>query len=277
MKHAIMVIGHGKSDILQQTIDHLDDDDIDFYIHWDKKDALPFLHSKCSKIKFDSYRRKVSWGTDSLVLVENSLMSLVNSSCTDYDYVHLISANDIPLMTKKYFKNFFIKDAYLSFSKDVTAEDRHRIQWYYPIRSLNVRTVIGYQIILKPIIFFNRLIGINRLKTNFHVEKGAQWFSLRSRLVSEVLKYPNLGSFLHSYLADEVYIQSILHRYKPLNFTEKIENPKMAARYIDWKRGTPYVFQLSDVQELKKLIDTDYAFVRKVTDTRLMSQLFGEF
>lgn len=38
MKHAIMVIGYGENaGVLQETINVLDDSDIDFYIHWDKR------------------------------------------------------------------------------------------------------------------------------------------------------------------------------------------------------------------------------------------------
>lgn len=33
MRHAIMVLGHGNGGILQKTIKHFDDKDIDFYIH----------------------------------------------------------------------------------------------------------------------------------------------------------------------------------------------------------------------------------------------------
>ncbi|MGL4267968.1 MAG: hypothetical protein ACRCR7_12700 [Weissella cibaria] len=45
MKHAIMVEGHGDTaDILQSTIDWLDDSEIDFFIHWDKKYKKPKLN-----------------------------------------------------------------------------------------------------------------------------------------------------------------------------------------------------------------------------------------
>lgn len=38
MRHAILVIGYGNhADILKQTLQVLNDKDIDFYIHWDKR------------------------------------------------------------------------------------------------------------------------------------------------------------------------------------------------------------------------------------------------
>lgn len=52
MKHAIMVIGYGQeASVLQKTIEILDDSDIDFYIHWDKRWPLPKLTRDCLKTK----------------------------------------------------------------------------------------------------------------------------------------------------------------------------------------------------------------------------------
>lgn len=48
----------------------------------------------------------------------------------------------------------------------------------------------------------------------------------------------------------------------------------MAARYIDWKRGTPYVFGNKDLSELKNVVNTKYAFARKVNDASLVNEIF---
>ena len=50
----------------------------------------------------------------------------------------------------------------------------------------------------------------------------------------------------------------------------------MAARYIDWQRGTPYVFTKNDVPELKNVVNTKYAFARKVKDPNLINDIFGD-
>ena len=41
-------------------------------------------------------------------------------------------------------------------------------------------------------------------------------------------------------------------------------------RLIDWERGTPYVWEEKDFQEI---IDSDCFFVRKVTNNRLVEML----
>lgn len=59
-----------------------------------------------------------------------------------YDYVHLISSVDMPLMTKDYFLDYFDKDVYLGFS-NVNKSICHRISWYYPFGKINPRTKVG--------------------------------------------------------------------------------------------------------------------------------------
>lgn len=107
MKHAIMVMGSGyQSGVLQELINHFDDHEIDFFIHWDRKFPLPSLNSKYSKIIFIP-RIKVYWGTCTQIYAKKELLKNVRAYKRKYDYVHLISSSDIPLMTKEYFKLFF--------------------------------------------------------------------------------------------------------------------------------------------------------------------------
>lgn len=52
MKHAVCVIGYGnQANILQKTINVLDDKDIDCFIHWDARYKIPSLQSNlfCKK------------------------------------------------------------------------------------------------------------------------------------------------------------------------------------------------------------------------------------
>lgn len=78
--------------------------------------------------------------------------------------------------------------------------------------------------------------------------------------------------FAHSFLSDETYLQTILGDYRPKHLKDDNE---MAARYIDWQRGAPYVFTKKDVSELKSVINTRYAFTRKVKDPSLVDTIFG--
>lgn len=274
MKHAIMVIGSGSdSVVLQKTINHFDDDEIDFFIHWDQDDKAPVLHSKYSKIVFIK-RRKVNWGGSSLVYTERDLMSNVFHFNREYDYVHLISSSDIPLMTKEYFKDYFKDDLYLGFvPKDIVLRDIKRLEYYWPTDYINGKEKFG-KIILKVSEILNKVLRINRLSNrSIKIGKGCEWFSIKYKFLNEILKYNHMDIFKYTYAADEMYLQTVLNNYKIISH-KGINDCQMAARYIDWNRGRPYVFGLSDVPELRKLVNTNYAFARKVYDANVMKKIF---
>lgn len=274
MKHAIMVIGNGSnSAVLQQTINHFDDDEIDFFIHWDRDDKVPVLHSKYSKIVFVK-RRKVNWGGSSLVYAERDLMNNVFHFNREYDYVHLISSSDIPLMTKEYFKEYFKDDLYLGFvPQNIVLRDIKRLEYYWPTDYINGKGKFG-KIILRVSEALNKILGINRLShKNINVGKGCEWFSIKYKFLNEILKYAHMEIFKYTYAADEMYLQTVLNSYE-ITSQKELNDCQMAARYIDWNRGRPYVFKLSDISELKKLVNTKYAFARKVYDADIVEKIF---
>jgi len=103
-----------------------------------------------------------------------------------YDYVHLISSVNIPLMDVEYFKSFFKKEVYIGFSNDKDIEGR--VKYYY---------------------FFLNLIKGNSSK--FLVQK----FNL-------------ISIFRNTFLADELYVQTVLSRFE--NFDDEYIS---SSRYID--------------------------------------------
>lgn len=264
-----MVLGYGNdARVLQKVINYFDDSEIDFYIHWDLKYNLPKLKSYQSQIVFIP-RIKVYWGTSTSVYAEQKLLKSVWNSKREYEYVHLISSTDIPLMTKQYFKEYFKKDLYLGFSP-LNKKDSQRLSFYYPIDQLDIRE---HQKIIHFIKALNIMFHINRLKNHDIVPmKGPNWFSIRSIFLPIILDYNKMDIFKHSFLSDEMYIQTILGMYRPKQLKNDNE---MAARYIDWQRGKPYIFNKKDVVELKQLVNTKYAFTRKVKDPTLIDEIFN--
>ena len=120
----------------------------------------------------------------------------------------------------------------------------------------------------------NIIFKINRVKyyPEIRFKKGPQWFSIKSKYVSEILNFNN-SIFMHGYCADELFVQTILGRFEaqePKNDNDNFQ----AARYIDWNRGTPYVFTSKDVDELRSKVNTQFAFARKVSDPSIVDAIF---
>ncbi|MBF7124916.1 hypothetical protein ITR00_02285 [Pediococcus pentosaceus] len=274
MKQAVLVIGNGKSDVLQQTINILDDKDIDFIIYWDAKDNLPSLSSIESNIYFVESRKKIFWGTDTQIIAERELMKYALELGIEYSFMHLISSKDIPLMEKGYFKEYFNEKQqdHIGFVNNLRQEDTNRVKFYYPIRYINVRNNFGQKII-KLITKINKILRVDRLSHGIKVEKGTNWFSISKKSVKKIVDFPNFKMFMNSYLGDEIYIQTILSNYKN-KYKNKYDDNKMAGRLIDWKRGTPYVFSKKDVPYLKDKMNTVFAFARKVEDPSVPKMVF---
>lgn len=263
-----MVIGHGdNADVLQETINVLDNKNIDFFIHWDKKFKKPNLLSHDSHIYFIK-SLNVGWGTDSLMIVELKLLSAVNKA-NRYKMAHLISSADMPLMDSKYFIDYFDgQKSYLGFSDDNTKKFNKRLSYYWPKFSLRNK-----RILTKLILAYNRLFHINRLKNkDITLKKGPQWFSINTNLIPEILDFDK-NPFFNTYCVDEIFIQTILSRFSPKKIVEN--DNVQAARYIDWNRGKPYTFSLKDVDELKKVKNTNFAFTRKVCDPTVVKKVFN--
>lgn len=280
-----MVSGYGNNaNVLQETINVLDDYSIDFFIHWDKKYKIPNLHSSKSKIIFIK-RISVRWGTDTQVTVENMLMKSVLRSDETYDYVHLISSNDIPLMDVDFFKKYFKPGThYIGYIDYIDDYSVSRMKYYYPVRFFSIKSHFWDAHIMKWIRLVNRLFKVNRIKGSV-IEKGCNWFSMDIKFVHRVVDYKNIKRFMNTYSGDEFYVQTILNDLKPDGLTNKYnyfsddyrmtESSKMASRYIDWYRSRPYSFSLKDVEELKEKVNTDYAFARKVYNPEIVKQVFN--
>lgn len=283
MKHAIMVMGFGNNaSVLQQTINVLDDSEIDFIIHWDKRYKTPKLVSKKSKIIFIE-QMKVNWATDLQTLAEKKLFEYVVNSTYEYDYCHLISANDAPLMDCEYFKTFFKpKTYYLGFVDYLEETFEKRMKFFYPIRHLNVKR--KKEIYIKIVRQINKIFGINRIRGKI-IEKGCNWFSMDTCYLKEVLNFSDFKMFKHTFASDEFYVQTALKRLKPEGLANKYNylsdaermnrSSKMALRYIDWHRGNPFNFNIDNFSELNNLKNKNYAFVRKVYDDRIIKKMFN--
>lgn len=272
MRHAVLVIGYGTNPaVLQGTIQHLDVKDIDFFIHWDKRFPLPQLKSKHSQITFIKNRIAVKWGSSSQIIATKKLLSTVLKSVTNYDYVHLISCNDIPLMTPTYFKTFFTKDFYVGSSSRINDKTLERIKYWYP-KNMDFRK---HNNLKRLFTLGNKVFRINRCKNykNLVVKKGPQWFSLRTDYIPEILKFDD-SIFLHGYCVDELFIQTILSTLNYQIREDGADDNQQAARYIDWDRGIPYVFEETDIAELKKIVNTEFAFARKVKNPAVITKLW---
>lgn len=283
MKHAFLILAHCNWGQLQRLISLLDCKNHDIYLHVDLKSTdFHAEQLKCQYSRLFIFREyKVYWG--GFVQVETELFLLEHAIKEKYDYYHIISGADLPLVTMKEFDSFFEAHngfEFVSFDEHKRKNDPeisrrtrcyHFLQNYrrrYSLKALNAfftfleHCLLAAQIVLR----------VDRTKhSEWEIRYGSQWVSITHALALEIVKNKKNIYHLFSYTscADELFIQTIMYncgfwdkRYKGL----PLESAN--CRFIDWERGShgnPYTFRCQDYDMIRQ--QKGYLFARKFSET----------
>ena len=258
-KHAVLIICHSQPSVIEKTVRILDNERIDFYILVDKKSEIAdfeFLSDipKKSSLRFTD-RISVNWGGDSQIKAEIKLLE--ESLSDDYRYYHLISGADLPLKRADEILAIFDENDGMEFlhysEEEFSKSSEIRVKYYYPFQN-SVR--FGRNEKLKNMMIkIQKLFGVSRIKNDEKFYLGSNWFSITDDLARFILQNKEhiLKKYKSTLCCDEVFLQTLV-RKSPFadNIFQFEKNDYIGSnlRYIDWKRGNPYVFDKSDVDEL---------------------------
>ncbi|MCS9992943.1 hypothetical protein EFL69_07610 [Weissella confusa] len=283
VEHVILVEGTGSADNVRCMMDLFTRDEFMFIVHWDGKADVPDFSGYKNVILLDSI--DVFWGTDSQVLVERKLFQTALDLYPELQWVHLISESDVPLMTPSYFLDFYQKRQFSDVEFDGEANEYNaRIKYWYPIRNLSFKTSKLGKFIHRAVKFMNIILRVDRLqKRNIPVFKGSNWVSLNRDDLSKVLSFKDFNMFLHSSLADELYVQTILGAdlLEQLKKSYPVDDKNsryqvLSTRLIDWEKGDPYTFLEKDIPFLISNINSENSFVRKIKDSHVAKNIYEE-
>lgn len=292
MKHAILITTHNNVEITKNLLSLYDDECIDFYILVDKKAKnyqLEILENVChkSKIKFVE-RIDIYWGTFSQIQAE--LILLKEAIKGNYDYYHLISGCDIPLYTKKEFLDFFKQyqgKEFVEYSPEKIAIENNvqsRVKYYYifmnSIREKSALKRKPQTFIRETFLKIQKIINVDRTH-NEKYDYGANWFDITHAFAQYVMQNEAWiqKHFHHSCCADELFLQTLLHKspYYENNYYHINEKERIIKRnrYTDWERGQPYTFTKEDYDDIIQLKSS--FFIRKFDyqyDSQIVDMLF---
>lgn len=283
-KDAYLILAHKTDYTFNTLLELLDNEKNDIYIHMDKKTKNVNEENIKSKIKKSNVyfvdRVKCNWGGFSLVKAELNLLK--EATKKNYRYYHLLSGQDLPIKSQEEIYEFFEKNngkQFISFQEKEFKFEK-RIKYYYPFQEILGRiafkTLRG-KIISKPIMKIQDILKIYRNK-NIKFQKGDQWFSITDEFAKHVVsnekKYTKI--FKSTYCPDELFIQTIFINSKYIKslYSHEYNNPSISTkRFIDWNRGTPYVWKSEDFNEL---IESKSMFARKFdekTDKEIINKI----
>lgn len=287
-KHAYLIMAHNNFEILEKLIKLLDDRRNDIYIHISKKagriDCEKYRSLTQKSRLYFIKRINTKWGGYSQI--KGILSLLRNAVARGYDYYHYLSGADLPIKSQDDIHAFFERNAGKEFvhfdSKVCRMSYINRIKFYYVLQD-RPDTRLGRLIlkcIHKGMLAVQKAAGVNRLRNNtLQIQKGADWFSITDSLARYILSEEALieKMFKYTSIGVEMFVQTLVwnSEFKDKLYDKMYDNNyKACMRYVDWKRGKPYVWRLEDYD---KLIYSDYLFARKFdyrTDPYIVDKIY---
>lgn len=284
-KHAYLIIAHQCDDTFRTLLKMLDDPRNDIFIHMDKKNTL-YEESYCSFVAkskvIHTKRTEVTWGGYSLINAELLLLEEAIKN-GDYQYLHLLSGQDLPIKSQDYIHDYF-KHSDIEFVGIMNdcGNIESRTAYYHLFQEFIGRNRSGIVTFLNKLFLRSqKVLGIRR-KIDREIKKGCQWFSITGKCAEYVID--NKGwiekHFKNTFCCDEVFLQTLLFSspYKD-KINDNVENDSniSALRCIDWKRGRPYTFTIDDYDLLSK---SKMLFARKFNssiDEQIVRKIYSTF
>ena len=177
---------------------------------------------------------------------------------------------------KRFFKeiyNFFNNNLGKEFihfeTKEISPQKEKWIKYYYFFRRLKRTSKLLKTLDLISIKI--QSLFINRLKNNsLKIMTGANWFSITNDLAIYILnkKYLIKKMFKYTRSADEIFLQTLAYnsRFKKNLYYDGFDDNYIACmRKIDWNRGNPYTYTITDIKEIK---ESKCMFARKFDENK---------
>ncbi len=261
-KHAYLIMVHKNTYVLDKMLELIDDVRNDIYIHIDKKskdfDKENILNIvKKSNVYFIE-SEYVNWAAYSMVNAEIRLMEQANKN-QEYVYYHLLSGNDMPLVSQDVIHSQMDKDSCIEYVSIGGDTDKWNKYYYFftetPLyRTSKVLKGISRILFILP----QKLFKVDRWKNTKYVPKWSyQWFTLTNKCVEYILKNEDfiIKHFKDTHSPDETFLATML--YNSDEFKKKVRPSK---RNIKFKDGKPTVLELKDFD---RLIESSDFFARK--------------
>lgn len=251
-------------DLLQNLLNVLDNENVDIYIHIDKK-SKEVIDLKTKKSKLFIFKKyKVNWAGYSQVRCELFLMKKALMTKNNYIYYHFISGSTFPLKSITYICDWFDEHYPKQFvGFDNENDCSNRVKYTYLFNEIGKpQTNFDFAKIRlrQKFISFQKRIKVNRFK-RFKIifKKGVAYFSITEDCARYILNNSHTirRMLKHSISGDEVFVQTFVYNSQFVsqiyNFDDEYEGAKVACcwpKFIGSERKDT-CFHLCDFNLLK--------------------------
>ncbi len=196
----------------------------------------------------------------------------------------------MPIKTQNQIHDFFDNDKeeklYFHINYQPHKVIQERCKAYYPfINTKCFRKSKPLKLLSKILGKLQIVFGVNRLKNNpfYPLYNGWNWFSIPNDFAKYVVskRAEIIRCFSKTLASDEVVMQSVA-MHSPFadrvyGYNGKNDPIDASKRFIDWKRGTPWVFIKSDFEMITR--NQKSFFARKFDeniDKEIIDLIYGE-
>lgn len=254
IKVAYLILAHGNYEHLNRLLLALDDDNVSFFLHIDKKSPMPDNLVLKDKMIFVE-RINVWWCGWSAQKAINSLLK--SALRTNADYFVLLSGADYPIQSRQAFYSKLKKGGeYIDISKGfLPHKPDSRIKYYHfdgadRRNKRNLKTLLYFG--MERMQYLVKFIRKRRYPFN-RTYFGATWWAL-SRECAEyvtnyIQKHPECITFYKtSWCPDESFFHTIIGN------SSFLRNCKESLTYTDWseKKSSPAKITRNHVRLLKE-------------------------
>ena len=257
-KQAYLIIAHQCDEMLLTLLRMLDVPWNDIFIHMDSKNTsyqpeIVERYLKHAEV-FHTERLSVIWGGITLAKAEFELLNAAVSH-GPYQHYHLLSGVDLPIQTQENIRAFFEANPDREFvgfdTKPFSPFNDERVYYRHFFQNVDIRRHAVLGALNGALLSGQKLLGMKR-NQNVSFKKGSQWFSCTDGFARYLLSREDwfLQVFDKTFCPDEFFVQTMLAQSP---YLEKVYRGPggSSVRAIDWDRGSPYVWQDADLEELK--------------------------
>lgn len=271
------IITHKNSNILRNTINLLYRDN-DIILHVDKKVDKAIFGEYKSVADIMDNSVNVQWGTYSQI--ESTLNIIKNAMKYNFDYLCIISGDDMPLKSSTMIKEFFERNKGKEFIGIDTGINYNSIKNRVKYEHKGYHYKKNKNILEKVVAKVQKELSLQKKNNKFELlpklYKGPNWFCVSHEFCIYLLDYIENNkwyedAFKKSLCGDEVFFQTIIMNSKFKNRIyrlNEVDDNHMALRYIDWKTGPEYprLLDENDFEKIKEDKNSDCIFARKFNE-----------
>ncbi len=284
-------MAHNNKELLKVLFGILDDEDNDIYLHIDAKSSMdPEGLDKVLKYsRLHAFKRfRILWGDATQAACQMFLLRKAAEGC--YDYYHLISGCDLPLMSAGELNRFFEKNKgkqFINFDSDGPSEHEN-CRYIHPMQPLLAR-IPDKRSPLASFLYHIDDVFVNRQKAKGKttgLSRGANWADITHDLAVDFLSHEKelLRRIRFAFSADECILQTYCRDYAKEKwelYGTDHDYDGSNLRKVDWERSagfSPYVWRIGDYDDLMSCgllfarkfdWDTDHEIILKIRETLL--------